>query len=226
MAESEEGLMSLLMQVKEESEKAGLQLNIQTTKIMASCCITSWQIEGEKVETVRDFIFLGSKITVDADCSHEIKRRFLLERYDRPSSVCAQSCPTLCESIDCTLLCSSARGIFWTRILEWSTVSYSRAPSWPMDQTCVSCTGRRILYHCKIWEAHGKPRQHVKNQRHHFANRGPYSQSSGFSSSYVQMCELDHKEGWALKSWCFWIVVLEKTLKSPLDKQGDQTSQS
>ena len=88
MAESEEELKNLLMQVKEESEKAGLKLNIQTAKIMASCCITSWQIEGEKVETVRDFIFLGSKIAVDGDCSHEIKRHFLLERYDRPSSVC------------------------------------------------------------------------------------------------------------------------------------------
>ena len=76
MAESEE-LKSLLMKVKEESEKAGLKLNIQKTKIMASGPITSWQIDGETMETVRDFIFLGSKITVDGDCSHEIKRRLL-----------------------------------------------------------------------------------------------------------------------------------------------------
>ena len=80
MAESEEELKSLLMKVKEESEKVGLKLNIQKTKIMASGPITSWQIDGEKMETVRDFIFLGSKITADGHHSHEIKRRLLLER--------------------------------------------------------------------------------------------------------------------------------------------------
>ena len=78
MAESEE-LQSLLMKVKEESEKVGLKLNIQKTKIMASDPITSWQIDGETVETVADLIFLGSKITTDGDCSHEIKRCLLLE---------------------------------------------------------------------------------------------------------------------------------------------------
>ena len=80
MAESEEELKSLLMKVKEESEKAGLKLNVQKTKIMASDPITSWQIDGETMETVRDFILGGSKITADGDCSHEIKRRLLLER--------------------------------------------------------------------------------------------------------------------------------------------------
>ena len=80
MAESEEGLKSLLMKVKEESEKVGLKLNIQKTKIMASGPITSWEIDGETVETVSDFIFLGSKITADGDCSHEIKRPLLLGR--------------------------------------------------------------------------------------------------------------------------------------------------
>ena len=74
MAESEEELKSLLMKVKEESEKVGLKLNIQKTNIIASGPITSWQIDGQTVETVADFIFLGSKITADADCSHEIKR--------------------------------------------------------------------------------------------------------------------------------------------------------
>ena len=85
MAESKEELKSLLMKV-EESEKAGLKLNIQKMKIMASSPITSWQINWEKMETLRDFIFLGSKITVDGDCSHEIKRRLLLERksHDQP----------------------------------------------------------------------------------------------------------------------------------------------
>ena len=80
MAESEEELKSLLMKVKEESEKVGLKLNIQTVKIMASGPTTSWEIDGETVETVSDFIFLGSKITADGDCSHEIKRRLFLGR--------------------------------------------------------------------------------------------------------------------------------------------------
>ena len=80
MAESEEELKSLLMKVKEESEKVGLQLNIHKTKIMASGPITAWEIDGETVETMVDFIFLGSKITVDGDCSHEIKRHLLLGR--------------------------------------------------------------------------------------------------------------------------------------------------
>ena len=80
MSESEEELKSLLMKVKEESEKVGLKLNIQKTKIMAPGPTTSWEIDGETVETVSDFIFLGSKITADGDCSHEIKRRILLGR--------------------------------------------------------------------------------------------------------------------------------------------------
>ena len=80
MAESEEELKSFLMKVKEESEKVGLKLNIQKMKIMASCPITSWEIDGETVETVSDFILGGSKITADGDCSHEIKRCLLLER--------------------------------------------------------------------------------------------------------------------------------------------------
>ena len=80
MAESEEDLKSLLMKVKEESEKLGLKLNIQKTKIMASGPITSWQIDGERMEAVTDFVFLGSKITADGDCSHEIKRHLLLGR--------------------------------------------------------------------------------------------------------------------------------------------------
>ena len=80
VSESEEELKSLLMKVKEESEKVGLKLNIQKMKIMASGLITSWEIDGETVETVSDFIFLGSKITTDGDCRHEIKRRLLLGR--------------------------------------------------------------------------------------------------------------------------------------------------
>ena len=99
MAESEKELKNLLMKVKEESEKVGLKLNIQKTEIMDSNPITSWQIDGETMETVRDFIFLGSKITAGGDCGHEIKRCLLLGRkamtnLDQIRSV-AQSCPTL-----------------------------------------------------------------------------------------------------------------------------------
>ena len=89
MAESEEELKSLLMKVKEENEKAGLKLNIQKTKIMASGLITSWEIDGETVETVSDFIWGGSKITVDGDCSHEIKTLTPWKKsYDQPSCCC------------------------------------------------------------------------------------------------------------------------------------------
>ena len=135
MTESEEVLKSLLMKMKEESEKIGLKLNIQKTKIMASGPITSWQIDGE---AVRDFIFLGSKITAEDDCSHEIKRCLLLGRKVMTNLVqfssVAQSCLILCD---------------------------------PMNRST--------------------PRQHVKKQRHYFANKGPSSQSYGFSSSHVWM---------------------------------------
>ena len=136
------------MRVREESEKAGLKFNIQNTKIMASCTITPWQIEGEKVENRDRFYLLGSKITTDGDCSHDIKRCLLL--------------------------------------------------------------GRKAMRN---------PRQHIKKQSYHFASKSPSSQSYGFSSSHVQMWDLDHKEVWAPKNWCFWIVVLEKTLESPLDSK-------
>ena len=106
MAESAEKLKSLLIKVKEKSEKAGLKLNIQKTKIMASSPITSWQIDGETMQTMTDLIFLCSKITADGDCSHEIKRGFLLERKPMTilssvqfSSV-AQLCPTLCDPMN------------------------------------------------------------------------------------------------------------------------------
>ena len=103
MAESEEELKSFLMRVNEESEKLGLKLNIQKTKIMASGPITSWQINGEKMETVTDFIFLGSKITADDDCSHKIKIHLLLEKQAMTNvSSAIQSCLTLCELIDCS----------------------------------------------------------------------------------------------------------------------------
>ena len=146
MAESEEELKSLLMNVKEESEKVGLKLNIQKTKIMASGPITSWQIDGEIVETVADFILGGSKITADGDCSHEIKK---------------------------------------------------------------TLTPRKKSY--------DQPRQHIKKQRHYFVNKVPSSWGHGFSSSHVWMWELDCEESWVQKNGCFWTVVLEKILESPLD---------
>ena len=102
MPESEEKLKSLLMKVKEESEKAGLKLNIQKTKIMASSPITSWQIDGETVKTVTDFVFLGSKITVVGDCSHEIKRHLLLGRK------AMTNLDSLLKSRDITLLTKKA----------------------------------------------------------------------------------------------------------------------
>ena len=153
MAESEE-IKNLLMKVKEESEKVGLKLNIQKTKIMASSPITSWQIDGEMMETVRNFILEDSKIAADCECSHEIKRCLLLGK-----------------------------------------------------------------------KSYDQSRQHIKKQRHYFANKDPCSETYGFSSSHVWIWELDsHKESWAPKNWCFWTVVLDNILESPLDGKGDQTS--
>ena len=115
MTESEEELKSLLIKVKEEKKKAGLKLNIQKTKIMASGPITSWQIDGETIETVTDFTSLGSKVTVDVVCSHEMKRCLLLRRKAMTNLVkVAQSCPTLCDPMDYTV-----HGILQARILDW-----------------------------------------------------------------------------------------------------------
>ena len=138
------------MKMKEESEKAGLKLNIQKTKIMASGPITSWQIDEETMGRVRDFILGGSKITADGDCSHEIKRYLFLgiKAMTNPDS--------------------------------------------------------------------------ILKSRHYFASKGPSSQSYGFFSSHVWMWELDYKDSWAVKNWCFWTVVLEKTLESPFDRKEIQ----
>ena len=114
------------MKVKEESEKVGLKLNIQKTKIMSSGLISSWQIDGETVETVADFIFLGCKITTDCDSSHEIKRCLLLGRKE---SEVIQLCTTLCDPMDYSLPGSSIHGIFQARILEWVAISFSRTSS-------------------------------------------------------------------------------------------------
>ena len=144
MAESEEELKSLL-KVKEESEKVGLKLNIQKTKIMTSGPITSWQIDGETVETVIDFIFLGL------------------------------------ESLQIVIAAMKLKDL-----TPWK-------------------------------ESYDQPRQHIKKQRHYFDNKGPSGQGYHFSSGHVWMWELDYKESWEQKNWCFLTVVLEKTLESPLD---------
>ena len=133
------------MEVKKGSEKDGLKLNMQKTKIMASSPITSWQIDGETMETITDFILGALKSLQIVTATMKLKDAcFLEESYDQPS-------------------------------------------------------------------------QHIKKQRHYFTNKGSSSQSYGFSSSHVWMWELDYKESWALKNWCFWTVVLEKTLENALD---------
>ena len=151
----------------------------------------------------------------------------------------AQSCPTLCNPMDCSLSVSSVLGIFQARVLEWIAFSFSRGSSQPRNRTWVSCIagGRFTIWATrealnKQWQvqktfapwkkSYDKPRQHIKKQSHHFADKGPYSRKPCFSSSHVWMWELDHKEGWAPKNWCFWIVVLEKILESPLDSKEIQ----
>ena len=116
MAESEEELKSLLMKVKEESEKVGLKLNIHKTRIMTSGPVTSWQIDGETVETVAEFIFVGSKITADGDCSHEIKRHLLPERKAMTNldSILKRRDITLP-----TLLCPSSQSYGFSSSHEW-----------------------------------------------------------------------------------------------------------
>jgi len=129
MAESKE-LKSVLMKVEEESEKVGLKLNIQKTKIMASSPITSWQIDGETMKTVTDFILGGSKTTADGDCCHLIKRRLLLGRKGMTSLLLLlslQSCPTLCDPIDGSPPGSPVPGILQARTLEWVAISLSNA---------------------------------------------------------------------------------------------------
>ena len=143
MAESEEELKNLLVKVKEETEKAGLKFNMQKMKIMVSGHITSWQIDGETMETVTDFIFLGSKITADGVCSHEIKT-----------------------------------------LAPWK-------------------------------KSYDQPRQHIKKQRHYFANKDPSSQGYGFSSGHVWMCVLDYKKAEHQRSDAFELWCWRRLLRVP-----------
>ena len=122
----------------------------------------------------------------------------------------SQSCPTLCDPMDYT-----AYVILQARILEWVAFPFSRGSSQPRDWTQVSFIAGGFFTSWATREA--QPRQHIKKQRHHFPDKGLFSQSYGFSSSHVSTWELDHKEGWLPKNWCFWTLMLEKTLESPLD---------
>ena len=155
MTESEEELKSLLMKVKEESEKFDLKLNIQKTKIKTSSPITSWKIDGETVETVTDFIYLFIYFELQNHCR------------------------------------------WWLQ--SWN---YKMLAPWK--------------------KSYDEPKQHIKKKRHYFANKRLSSQSYGFPSSHVWMWELDYKESWEPKNWCFWTVVLEKTLESPLGSKEIQ----
>ena len=161
MAESEEELKSPLMKVKVESEKVGLKLNIQKTKIMASSPITSWQIDGETVETVADLIFLGFKITADGDCSHEIKRHLLLGRkvMTNLDSIFGKG-----DGLQCSCLENPRDGGAWWAAVYGITLSQTRL---------------------KRLSSSSSSRQHIKKQRHYFINKDPSSQGYGFSSSHV-----------------------------------------
>ena len=141
MAESKEEWKNLLMRVKEKSEKEGLKLNIQKTKIMASGPITSWQTEGGEMETVTDFLFLGSKITADNDSSHEIKMLAPWnESYDKPAAAAKslQSCLTVCDPRDSSPPCSPIPGILQARTLEWVAISFSNAGKWKVKVKSLS----------------------------------------------------------------------------------------
>ena len=136
MAESEEELKSLLMKVKEESEKVGLKLNIQETQIMASGPITSWQIDGETVATVADFIFLGSKITADGDCSHEIKRCLFLGRK------VMTNLDSILKSIDITLptkVCLGKAMVFPVVMDGWESWTVKKAECRRIDAFELWC---------------------------------------------------------------------------------------
>ena len=152
------------------------------------------------METVRNFILGGSKITADGDCNCEIKRHWLLGRKaitNLPGSSVHGFFPGKNTGVGCHFL---LQGIFLTQ------------GSNPDLQHC-----KQMLYHLSHQGSHNQPRMHIKQQRRYFANKGPSSQSHGFSSGHVWMWELDHKESWAPKKRCCWAVVLEKTLESPLD---------
>ena len=164
-----------------------------------------------------DSIFFGSKITSDGDCSHEIKRCLLLGRKAMTNLVTlvTQACLTLWDPMDCSPLGSSVHGLLQARILEWVAISFSRESSQVKDRKWFSCTAGRLFTHWVTREAHDQPRQHIIKQRHYFANKGPFSQSYGFSSSHVWMWELDNKKSWAPKSCAFELWCWRRLLRVP-----------
>ena len=208
-------------------------------KIMVSGPITSWPISGKKMETLTDFSFLGSKITVDGDYSHEIKRCLWLGRKAMTNLLTAKSlqlCPTLCNPIDGSPPGSPVPGILQARILEWVAISFSNAWKWKVKVKSLS----RVQLLATPWTAayQAPPSMGFSRQEYWSGLSLPSPMTNldnvlkrditlptkvcivkamVFSSSHVWMWELDHKEGWAPKNWCFWTVVLEKTLESPLD---------
>ena len=156
------------------------------------------------VKTGTDFLFLGSKITAGGNRSHNSKRRFLLGRI--MTNPWRESRSVVSDSLQ-------PHGILQARILEWVAFPFPRVSSQPRDRTQVSCIAGRL----STREVRDNPRQHIKKQRCHFADKGTYTQNYSFFVSHVQLWELDHTEGWAPKNWCFWTVVLKKTLESLLD---------
>ena len=245
--------------MKEESENFGLKLNIQKTKIVASGPITSWEIDGETVETVSVLFFWAPKSLQMVIAAMKLKDAYSLEGKLWPTSVqfssVAQSCPALCDPVSC-----STPGLpVHQRLPEFTQthihqVSDAIQPSHPLSSPSspapippsirvFSNESTLRMRWPKYWSfsfsiipskeipglisfrmdwldllvVQDQPKQHIKKQRHYFFNKGPSGQGCGFSSSHVWMWELDHKESWAPKNWCFWTVVLEKTLESPLD---------
>ena len=165
------------------------------------------------METVRGFILGGSKITADGDCSHEIKRHLLLGRKAMTNLV-------KWKLLNCIwfLVTQSTIYSLWNSPGQNTGVGSLSLlqgifPTQGLNPGLPHC--RRILY--QLSHQGSQPRQHIKKQRHCFANKGPSSQSYGFSSSHVWMWELDYKGSWVLKNWCFWTMVLERILESPLD---------
>ena len=134
----------------------------------------------------------------------------------KSESEVTELCPTLCDPMDCSLSGFSVHGIFQASVLEWIAISFSRGSSQPRNRTQVSRIAGRLF---TVWATlYGdQPRQHIKKQSHYFINQGPSSQGYGFFSSDAWVWELDYKDSWAPKNWCFWTVVLEKAFESPLD---------
>ena len=164
MAESKEELKSLLMKVEEKSEKAGLKLNIQKMKIMASGPITSWQIDGEKVEIVTDFIFLGSKITADGDCSHDIKRHLL------PGRKAMTNLDSVLKSIDITLLTK----VCLVKAMGFPVVMYG-CESWTIKKAqCLRIDAFKLWYWRRLLDSKDiKPVNPKRNQSWIFIGKDP-----------------------------------------------------